>query len=589
MSKMRWLKQYRLELVLIGVAGLVSMLATMYFYAQGITLANGDAVAHLNMSRRVVDSLNPGFVQLGYVWLPVGHLLMLPLIWINSLYYSGMAGSVVSMLAFVGASLAMYKTAALLVNSRLAGLAAFVVFVTNPNVLYIQSTPLTEMLYVCTLTAAVYFLLLWFKKRRVWYLSVSAFFLLVGSLSRYDGWLISLGIFVLLVGFELLKGKKWAKAEAVSVIFGLMAFMGPVLWLVWNWVIFGNPIYFAVGKYSAKAQQLDLLEHGQLPSYHNFWNSLQHMFYAGQMVLGWGLLFVGAAGVVYIVVNAIRSKHYYKIFFCVLGLQVLYYIANVYAGNGVVFVPQLAPHKMFNIRYALTFVPLFAIAAGVLASRARVLALAVLVVIVGEYAWIAHAHAVIAVNESVYGYASLTSNADRIQAGKWLAAHYDGGLILGDTFVNDTTAFYSKVPLTRWIVTGTTDTYTAALRNPSAVVSWVLARNGDEISQAFSRQDLESDNFGIVYAEKGITIYKKGASIAEETTAPEPEVVAEPVVTAAPEPEVLTTHLVARGESLWDIAALYLGDGKRWTEIAEANNLENPNFIPIAGTLVIPR
>ena len=38
----------------------------------------GDAVAHINIARRVFDSRTPGLLQLGTVWLPLPHLLMIP-------------------------------------------------------------------------------------------------------------------------------------------------------------------------------------------------------------------------------------------------------------------------------------------------------------------------------------------------------------------------------------------------------------------------------------------------------------------------------------------------------------------------------
>ena len=47
--------------------------------ALGLTLAHYDARAHLVVARRILDSLMPGWQQVGAVWLPLPHLLnMLP-------------------------------------------------------------------------------------------------------------------------------------------------------------------------------------------------------------------------------------------------------------------------------------------------------------------------------------------------------------------------------------------------------------------------------------------------------------------------------------------------------------------------------
>jgi hypothetical protein len=55
----------------IGVGAAVS------YYVQGLTLSHYDAKAHLVVARRVVDSMRPGWMQIGAVWLPLPHLLNL--------------------------------------------------------------------------------------------------------------------------------------------------------------------------------------------------------------------------------------------------------------------------------------------------------------------------------------------------------------------------------------------------------------------------------------------------------------------------------------------------------------------------------
>src|SRR6202789_4451124 len=62
------------------VCGAVMACAAWYFQRTGATLYYGDAEAHLDIARRIVDSRTPGWNQIGTTWLPLPHLLMIPLV-----------------------------------------------------------------------------------------------------------------------------------------------------------------------------------------------------------------------------------------------------------------------------------------------------------------------------------------------------------------------------------------------------------------------------------------------------------------------------------------------------------------------------
>ena len=52
------------------IAACVSVAAFLYYLRYDQILLYGDAVAHINIARRVFDSRTPGLLQLGTVWLP---------------------------------------------------------------------------------------------------------------------------------------------------------------------------------------------------------------------------------------------------------------------------------------------------------------------------------------------------------------------------------------------------------------------------------------------------------------------------------------------------------------------------------------
>lgn len=50
-----------------------------------------------------------------------------------------------------------------------------------------------------------------------------------------------------------------------------------------------------------------------------------------------------------------------------------------------------------------------------------------------------------------------------------------------------------------------------------------------------------------------------------------------------------TDYKIVEGDTLWDIAVRAYGDGYRWSEIATANSIPNPNLIYTGNSLKLPR
>ena len=59
-----------------------------WFWSQNLTLVYVDAISRYGISRSVVDSLTPGFVNFGGVWLPLPQFAMLLFVWNDFLFYS---------------------------------------------------------------------------------------------------------------------------------------------------------------------------------------------------------------------------------------------------------------------------------------------------------------------------------------------------------------------------------------------------------------------------------------------------------------------------------------------------------------------
>ena len=138
-------------------ACVASVASFFWFFLQGELLLYGDAVAHINIARRVLDSRTPGAVQLGTVWLPLPHLLSMPFVINDWMWRSGVGGSIASMMAYVLAVVGMFR----LVRDRASRFAAWLAAALlglNPNLLYMQSTAMTESIFLAAVIwAVVYF------------------------------------------------------------------------------------------------------------------------------------------------------------------------------------------------------------------------------------------------------------------------------------------------------------------------------------------------------------------------------------------------------------------------------------------------
>ncbi len=177
-----------LSLWLGAIAGVWGIVAALIYFHEGLTLSHYDAKGHLVVARRVIDSLTPGWQQIGAVWLPLPHVLNLLPVQIDFLYRTGASGVAISIASF---ALAIYSSARLVLastGSRVAAVFTALLIATNPNILYLQSTPMTEPLLLGLLAlgvALVYEGVAQDDVRRTRWGSVA---LALACMTRYEAW-----------------------------------------------------------------------------------------------------------------------------------------------------------------------------------------------------------------------------------------------------------------------------------------------------------------------------------------------------------------------------------------------------------------
>jgi hypothetical protein len=192
-------------------AALVPALAAVSYYAYaGLTLSHYDAKAHLVVARRIFDSLTPGWHQIGAVWLPLPHLLNAVPVQLDAWYRNGFSGIALSVASFVVMSGAAAALVARATNSIVGALVAVVLAGLNPNVLYLQSTPMTEPLLFALALVAIERLSRWAEMPSTAQATQAGLALGAACWTRYEAWPISAAALVLAGLARLLRGARLA-------------------------------------------------------------------------------------------------------------------------------------------------------------------------------------------------------------------------------------------------------------------------------------------------------------------------------------------------------------------------------------------
>ena len=151
----------RAERWLAAAAFVCGTIAWFLYFTQDLVLSHYDAKAHLVVARRVIDNLTPGWQQLGAVWLPLPHLIQALPTQFDLLYRTGAFGSLLSIASFAVTTWAAARLVIAATGSRLAAATAASILILNPNLLYLQSTPMTEPLLLALTMAVVLWMYEW--------------------------------------------------------------------------------------------------------------------------------------------------------------------------------------------------------------------------------------------------------------------------------------------------------------------------------------------------------------------------------------------------------------------------------------------
>ncbi len=504
-------KQFARESRLVGLlAALLGIAVFGYCARHDLLLLYGDAVAHLHIARRVFDSRNPGFRQLGSVWLPLPHLLLIPFVQRMAWWQSGLAGAIPSIGCYVLGCVGIYRLARLWLDIQVASVAV-VFYGLNPGLLYMQTTAMTEPLFLAEVIWATLLMAEFCRalqaglasreeETRASRLLIGAGFVLVAAVfTRYDGWIFA-SFAWLAAAIAIFRCRCWrSRAGGAFLLFTAMLLASPLAWIAYNAQQFGDPLDFLRGPYSAKAIEERTTPPGAW--HHPGWHSMRvsALYFLKAAELGAvplqfanALLWLTVAG------TAAGLARYWRSSFAVallLWVPLPFYAYSVAYGSVPIFIPLWWPHSWYNVRYGMEMLPAFALFGAALVGWLLTLARAwkrwaAPWILAGVFlAMVANSLALARATPLVLQEAFANSRS-RILDEQTMAltlkplSRLTSGPILMDTSEHAGALQRAGIPLKRTINEGDYYQWPGALRSPAAAASLIVALDGDPVAKA---------------------------------------------------------------------------------------------------------
>jgi hypothetical protein len=479
---------------LAWLAGLLALLVGTYaawVYARaGLTLSHYDAKAHLVVARRVIDSLTPGWKQIGAVWLPLPHLLNLFPTQIDFFYRTGAFAVALSVLSFGLMAYACTRLVLDATGSRSAALAGLAVVVLNPDVLYLQSTPMTEPLLLGLTTLSIALLGRWVDADGRGTRTPAGLAMAAACLTRYEAW--PLTALALLVAVAALWRRGVPFKHAVGRVAGLSAFpaLAGLAFLVQSRLTVGR-WFVSDGFYVADN-----------PDMGRPFKTIGSIWWASHQLNGYAVLLCAVAGAVAVAITGWISK---------ARASALVVLAMA-ASAALPWYAFVSGHP-FRFRYMIPLVPALAVWAGIgvgLTGRFRVVAAAIMMALVVVEtppfdpsspmvleAQLDRAHS--RERKAVTDYLREHRRGEKILASLGSLSHYVQELSEIGVNVRDV------------VHEGNGDLWAAALESPRPHVGWILveelAEGGDTLAARVKTRPDFTRGFARVAEGGGVALY----------------------------------------------------------------------------------
>ena len=468
--------------VVAFVAVIVGLAASAYVTRSGSNMFYSDAQSHLAIARRIFDTKSPGLAQLGTVWLPMPHLLLVPFVQSLWLWRTGLAGCIVGTACLAASCAALWRIAARIGLNRIGKLVVVAMFLANPTVLYSFTTALTEPVLIAAMLGCVAGLARWATSLRRLSGGELAVFAGIPAgaavASRYEGWALLLtgGLFVFIMCIGTGRGVR--VAVRMMCCFGAVPAAAITWWLSYNFVVYGRPLEFMFGPYSAYAQQESMVTSGLMTTKGNVGFTLTTYNWAVLETVGLAALLIALIGA-----GLLLWQHGCGIATLIVGLMGTSYVfslVSLYLGQTAIDNDHSYSTSWWNNRFALSVCPAVALLCGVAAAHPRVAAarhvaaaLICLALTAQNCWWLEDLPGRSAVIAEAVSSERATTGSMRLAT--FLRLHYRGGGILMDESAGGNAVLPSiGIPLDQFDIRASGASFITALADPAAHDEWIF-------------------------------------------------------------------------------------------------------------------
>lgn len=509
--------------------------ATIWVGHVGMLRAYHDSIAHELIARRVVDSITPGIAQLGTVWLPLPPFLLLPFVVFDGIWRLGISGAIVGGIYIQLCAGALYRAAGL-IGGAAAGWLAAIAFLSNPNVTYLFTTPLTEapaFAFFCLCGASMGIVVegLWQKEARAGALLAASAFAGAALLCRYDGWMMALLCAAIVLVMAWVRSRRRRLTEAVTLAYLVTPVSAVVLWLLYNLIIFGDALSFFRGQYSSAGIVDDLAIRGVIPTLDGrppeVHRPLQALYtYAQAAAENLGIVFavLALAGCM-IAFTHVRQRPA-NLICLVLAAPFMFYLFALTFGQSVIVTRALRPNGIFNVRYGVMVAPLAAVAVAALIAplkrEAWKAAIPIgIVLVAGNLLLLREPLGPVVVAEGRLQQMAITATASE-EAAHWFAAMPNDGY--GKVLIDEALEPQAQLVLegggrhlSDYLQSSTPAAWRIARVTPPADITWIITlgpnsrdRPNDRVARDLVSPDGQINGFIPMFNNGEVIIYARG-------------------------------------------------------------------------------